>query len=302
MSMNGSRVHRSGENGNGNGNATGGNGNGTRGNVTHGNGNGTRGNVTHGNGTAPPLHAVILAGGEGIRLPPYHTPLPKPLVPLGQETAVIEVVLRQLGRQGFERITLAIGTLGALVRAYCEDGSRWGIQLDYWEEPDPLGTMGPLVQHLDELPEHVLVMNGDVLTDIDQREFLISHTRSGASLSVATSRRSAVVDFGVVQTDDDRIVGFQEKPRLPLQASIGVYAVSRSALKAYVPGTAIGFDQLVLDRIEDDDPPRAVEFDGMWLDLGRPEEYAEADRRWPELEKILLPDQESTGSVDRSGS
>ena len=95
---------------------------------------------TNGSATASP-RAVVLAGGVGTRLPPHSTEFPKPLVPLGGEQAVIEVVLRQLRRQGFARITLAIGNLGGLVRAYCEDGSRWGIDLDYWTEDVPLGTI-----------------------------------------------------------------------------------------------------------------------------------------------------------------
>ena len=144
---------------------------------------------TNGSATASP-RAVVLAGGVGTRLPPHSTEFPKPLVPLGGEQAVIEVVLRQLRRQGFARITLAIGNLGGLVRAYCEDGSRWGIDLDYWTEDVPLGTMGPVIQHLDEVPEHLIVTNGDVLTDLDRRAFLADHIRSGASLSVATSERS----------------------------------------------------------------------------------------------------------------
>ena len=148
---------------------------------------------TNGSATASP-RAVVLAGGVGTRLPPHSTEFPKPLVPLGGELAVIEVVLRQLRRQGFARITLAIGNLGGLVRAYCEDGSRWGIDLDYWTEDVPLGTMGPVIQHLDEVPEHLIVTNGDVLTDLDRRAFLADHIRSGASLSVATSERSTEVD------------------------------------------------------------------------------------------------------------
>ena len=181
----------------------------------------------NGSATASP-RAVVLAGGVGTRLPPHSTEFPKPLVPLGGELAVIEVVLRQLRRQGFARITLAIGNLGGLVRAYCEDGSRWGIDLDYWTEDVPLGTMGPVIQHLDEVPEHLIVTNGDVLTDLDRRAFLADHIRSGASLSVATSERSTEVDFGVVEVAAGRIVGFHEKPAFPIVASMGGNAATQT--------------------------------------------------------------------------
>ena len=92
-------------------------------------------------------HAVILAGGKGVRLRPYTTALPKPLVPLGDECPILEVVLRQLARAGFRSASVAIGHLGPLIRAFVGDGRQWGIEVEYWEEANPLGTVGPLVAH-----------------------------------------------------------------------------------------------------------------------------------------------------------
>src|ERR1039457_7375017 len=77
------------------------------------------------------MHAVILAGGKGIRLRPYTTRLPKPLVPIGDEHSILEIALSQLARHGFDRVTLAIGHFGELIRSYIGDGSRWGISVDY---------------------------------------------------------------------------------------------------------------------------------------------------------------------------
>ena len=113
------------------------------------------------------MHAVILAGGRGVRLRPYTTRLPKPLVPIGDEFSILDIVLQQLAQQGFDRATLAIGYLGNLIRAYVGDGRRWGIEVDYATEDAPLGTIGPVLQILDRLPDEFLVMNGDVLTDLD---------------------------------------------------------------------------------------------------------------------------------------
>ncbi len=112
------------------------------------------------------MHAVVLAGGKGVRLRPYTTGLPKPLVPIGEEHSILEIVLMQLADRGFTDVTLAIGHLGQLIRAFVGDGRRWGIRVDYLEESGPLGTMGPVVQLADRLPEHFLVMNGDILTDL----------------------------------------------------------------------------------------------------------------------------------------
>lgn len=236
------------------------------------------------------MHAVILAGGRGVRLRPYTTSLPKPLVPLGDEYAIIEVVLRQLSAHGFDSVTIAIGHLGQLIRAYCGDGSQWGLSIRYWTEDAPLGTMGPIVAHLDDLPDHFVVMNGDVLTDLDYAALLEGHAASAAPLTVATYDRTVLIDFGVLDIDDDRIAAFREKPTEQFSVSMGVYAVSRETLRGYATGVALGFDELVLDLLETDTPPRVSPFDGYWLDIGRPDDYDTANDEWPSLRRKLLPD------------
>ncbi len=126
------------------------------------------------------LHAVILAGGKGVRLRPYTTSLPKPLVPIGDEFSILEIVLTQLAHEGFTRATIAIGAPGHLIRAFVGDGSRWGLQVDYVDEDSPLGTIGPVLGILDRLPEHVLVMNGDILTNLAYGRLLREHAQGGA--------------------------------------------------------------------------------------------------------------------------
>src|SRR5690606_35548533 len=112
----------------------------------------------------------------------------KPLVPIGESYAILEIVLRQLADRGFTHVTLAINHLGALIRAFVGDGSRFGLAVDYVEEDRPLSTIGPLFGIRHRLPEHFLVMNGDVLTDLDYADLLATHARSGAPLTVATYR------------------------------------------------------------------------------------------------------------------
>ena len=120
--------------------------------------------------------AVILAGGEGTRLRPYTTVLPKPLMPIG-DRPVLDIVVRQLKAHGFERITIATGYLAELIEAFFRDGDDYGIPIDYYREHEPLGTVGALAL-IDGLAEDdVLVMNGDVLTDIDYGALLERHAR-----------------------------------------------------------------------------------------------------------------------------
>ncbi|GAA2981680.1 nucleotidyltransferase family protein [Streptomyces lactacystinicus] len=235
------------------------------------------------------MHAVILAGGKGVRLRPYTTALPKPLVPIGDQHAILEIVMRQLAAAGFQSVTLAIGHLGHIIRAYVGNGSQWGLRVGYAVEDSPLGTMGPLLTMQDRLPEHFLVMNGDILTDLDFAGVLKHHEASGAPLTIATYARQVKIDFGVLTADEGTITGFQEKPSIDYRVSMGVYGVSRSALAKYTPGLPLGFDELVLDLLAAGTPPSAYEFGGYWLDIGRPDDYDRANAEFSTIRPVLMP-------------
>jgi NDP-mannose synthase len=235
------------------------------------------------------MHAVILAGGKGVRLRPYTTRLPKPLVPIGEEHSILEIVLSQLARSGFGRITLAIGHLGELIRSFVGDGGRWGVQVDYsMPEEMPLGTMGPVLRLLDRLPERFLVMNGDVLTDLDYADLMRRHAESGAPLTVATCQRHERIDYGVLTTRDGRVVGFTEKPKVDYRVSMGIYACSKQTLAGYTSGLPFGFDELMLDMLARDTPPLEYAFDGYWFDIGRPDDYDRVNADFGLLRGSLL--------------
>lgn len=236
------------------------------------------------------MHVVILAGGRGVRLRPYTTALPKPLVPIGEQYAILDIILQQVRAQGFTRVTLAIGYLGPLIRAFAGDGSRWDLSIDYSEEEKPLSTIGPILNFVDRLPEHFIVMNGDVLTDLNYLSLLNAHIASGAPLTVATYQREVKIDFGTLEAVDGRIVKFSEKPVLKYGVSMGVYAMSRRTLMRYARNEPFGFDDLVLDLLARRERPAAHHFNGYWLDIGRPDDYDEANRLFEELKPILLPE------------
>jgi NDP-sugar pyrophosphorylase family protein len=234
------------------------------------------------------MHAVILAGGKGVRLRPYTTSLPKPLVPIVDRYSILEIIMRQLSQQGFTSVTLAIGHLGQLIRAYVGDGDQWGLKVDYAIEESPLGTIGPLLMMQDNLPENFLVMNGDVLTDLDMSDLLNQHVSDQAALTVATYGRAVKIDFGVLRAQNGNIVEFTEKPTIDYRVSMGVYGVSKSALALYTPGLPLGFDELVLDLLGTDRPPQEYQFDGHWLDIGRPDDYDRANAEFDVLRPVLL--------------
>lgn len=235
------------------------------------------------------MHAVILAGGKGTRLYPYTTCVPKPLVPIGDRYSILEILLTQLQYRGVSTVTLAIGHMGGLVRAFIGDGSRFGLHVEYVSEDQPLGTVGPLLPVLDSLPERFLMMNGDVLTDIDFADLYQAHERSGAPLTVATYSRQISSEFGVLDVEAGRIMAFREKPILNFNVSMGIYALSRETLRRYEPGYPLGMDVLIYDLLAQDNRPATYPFAGYWLDIGRPDDYDRANADFPELEARLLP-------------
>ena len=155
--------------------------------------------------------AVILAGGKGTRLKPYTMVLPKPLVPI-HEYPVLELIIRQLKRNDFTHITLAVNHMAELIMAYFGNGEKWGIHIDYSLENKQLSTMGPL-KLIKDLPENFLVMNGDVLTDLDLGSFFDEHIKNKRLFSIASHRRTIMSEYGVLDINEEQnLIGFREKP------------------------------------------------------------------------------------------
>jgi NDP-sugar pyrophosphorylase family protein len=219
--------------------------------------------------------AVILAGGRGTRLRPYTVVLPKPLMPIG-EFPILEVIVRQLARAGFDHVTLAVNHQAELIKAFFQDGAKWRMRIDYSLEDKPLGTMGPL-RLIAGLPAQFLVMNGDVLTDLDFARLYDEHVASGAIFTISSSAREEIIDYGVLDTDGNaRLTGFREKPRSRYEVSMGVYMLDARVLDYIPPDRLYGFDHLMLDLIAAKEPVIVRRFDGYWLDIGRPDDYARA--------------------------
>ena len=233
------------------------------------------------------MRAIIMAGGQGTRLRPYTTLIPKPLVPLGGKYAILEVVLHQLKTAGFDHITIAVNHLAHLITAYFGDGSSLGLKIDYSFEDAPLSTIGPLTL-IEDLPENFLVMNGDILCDLDYGSFYNNHCAAGATTSVSAFRRDVKIDFGVLQFDKNRkLEQFIEKPTYSFDVSMGIYCLNRRAVERLPKGKPYGFDNLMIDGLKNNDDIRIAPFDGYWLDIGRPDDYEHADENFDDLMKRL---------------
>jgi NDP-sugar pyrophosphorylase family protein len=230
---------------------------------------------------------VILAGGRGTRLLPYTTSLPKPLMPVG-EFPILEILLRQLANQGFRNITLAVGHLAGLIQAYFKDGGDWDLDISYSYETTPLGTAGPLAK-MARTSQDMLVLNGDLLTTIDFASIVRFHRDNGATATIGTKRRTEKVDFGVIESAaNGEIVGFREKPSLDYLVSMGIYVFSPE-VREYIPrNQRFDFPELVQMLLANRETVMSYESDAYWMDIGRPDDYKQANEDFPAMEREFL--------------
>ena len=222
-----------------------------------------------------PKHAVVLAGGKGTRLRPYTVVLPKPLMPIG-EYPILEVIVRQLARHGFTHIIMAVNHQAELIKAFFGDGSKWNVTINYSLEDQPLGTMGPL-RLIPDLPDHFLVMNGDILTDLSFGDFFETHAASGNIFTISSHKRQQLIDYGVLELNkENMLVGFIEKPKTEYEVSMGIYMLSKAVLDFIPASGPYGFDTLMLDLLKAKEKVSVKSYEGHWLDIGRPDDYIQA--------------------------
>jgi mannose-1-phosphate guanylyltransferase len=233
------------------------------------------------------MKAVIQAGGKGTRLRPYTLILPKPLMPVGN-LPVIELLLKWLRRNGVREVFVTTGYLGHLLKSLCGDGAQWDMCIEYSEEPEPLGTVGALNLVRDGLDETFLVLNGDLLTDLDLRAFIQYHRQHGDALTVGVTEKPVKVDLGVIDTEGDLISGFREKPTFSYEVSMGIYCMEPDVLEFIPKGVPFGFDDLMYRMLDQKKPVRVFRHKGLWVDVGRPEDFQKAQELFARDEFSML--------------
>jgi mannose-1-phosphate guanylyltransferase len=224
------------------------------------------------------MQALILAGGEGTRLRPLTTTVPKPVVPL-VDRPFIAFMLEWLRGHGVDDVVMSCGHLASGVRNVLGDGSAYGVRLRYVEEPQPLGTGGAVKYAESLLDERFLMLNGDVLTDLDVTAELALHEERGARATLALTPVEDPTAYGLVRTSDDgAVTAFVEKPS-PNQIdtqniSAGIYVLERSVLEMLEPEQPASIERDVFPRLVGAGLYAYVG-EGYWLDIGTPERYLE---------------------------
>lgn len=230
--------------------------------------------------------AFILAGGQGRRLAPLTTVIPKPLVPIG-DMSILELLLRQLASQGFSHATISLGHLGYLIEAVIGSGEGVSMGVDYTHEREPLGTAGALgvLEDLGDT-EALIVINGDTLTDLDFSALVDRHIASGAAATIACRTHELRSEFGVLSTSPSgELLGYEEKPVTRHLVSMGVNVIDPALVGRLRPLRRRDMPDFLLDLKADGYIVRCDIVDCAWIDLGRLEDIRQASelyQRTPE--------------------
>ncbi|MBF6620162.1 MAG: nucleotidyltransferase family protein [Patulibacter sp.] len=244
------------------------------------------------------MRAVIMAGGLGMRMRPYTTVLPKPLLPIG-DRPILSILLDQLAAAGVRRVDLCVGYLSGLIQAYLLEAAppREEMEVVFHLESEPLGTAGAL-REVSDLDEPFLLLNGDVLTSLDFAALLGGHTESGAALTVTVQTRSTTIASGVLAIDgEDRVSDYTEKPTLQHDVSLGIYALDPRALDQLGEGRT-DVPDLVQALLASGEHVRAHRFAGEWFDIGTLSDHELAVQEFTTRREHYFPGRAGTSEPD----
>jgi NDP-sugar pyrophosphorylase family protein len=233
------------------------------------------------------MRAIILAGGKGTRLRPYTTVFPKPLMPIGDEP-ILKVVISQLKNAGCTHVTMAVGYMADMIQIYFNTGEKFGLKIDYSHEREPLGTIGAL-SLINNFPENFIVMNGDILTDLNFKDFFDFHKKHEAKATIASFCKKVKIEYGIIEADGNQVVnGYVEKPTMEYEVSMGVYAFHSSIVKYIEKERYFDFPDLVKLLIEKNEKIVKYPFAGYWMDIGCHADYEKASEDFIDMKEKLI--------------
>ncbi len=233
------------------------------------------------------MQAIVLVGGEGTRLRPLTSHVPKPAVTL-VDRPFLAYAIEWLAAHGVSEVVLACGFLPDVLRETLGEDERAGVSITYVAEPEPLGTAGAIrfaAEALGErLEDRFFALNGDVLADLDLSALAQAHQRHGARATIAVHPVDDSSAYGLVRRDgEERVLEFLEKTgeTVPGEINAGAYVLERSVLDLIPAGQAVSIEREVFPRLVDDGLYGLL-LDGYWMDIGTPERYLQAS--WDILE------------------
>jgi dTDP-glucose pyrophosphorylase len=222
------------------------------------------------------MQAVIMAGGFGKRLAPLTDTMPKPMLPLGKKP-LLEKTLERLEAAGIQKVCLSTHYKSDVIEKHFGDGKEFGVELDYIQEDEPLGTAGALKKVVAN-KEPLLVINGDILTGIDFRAFLEFHQEHKADLTVAVRKYEIAVPYGVLKIQGANVQAISEKPCLRHFINAGIYLLNPDVRKQIPDNALYNMTDLIESLMKEKKEVVAFPIHEYWLDIGNPGDYEKAKK------------------------
>lgn len=224
------------------------------------------------------MKAVILAGGEGTRLRPYTYKTPKPMLPIGDgNKPILYYVIENLKRAGITEFIIAAGYMHEKITEYFGDGRSLGVRIEYSIEKEKLNTAGSILPLKDKLAGTFVVAMGDHITNINIREMIDSHRKSGCIATIALLKGKIPIEYGVAEVKNNRVIEFREKPAIEKLYNTAIYVFEPEIFK-YI-GEKEDFAKDVFPRLlKMKKEINAYIFEGVWYDVGRVSDYEKLNR------------------------
>lgn len=220
----------------------------------------------------------IMAGGFGTRLRPLTDNCPKPMLPVGKKP-MLEHIVERLIQQGFVHFIFSTHFLPEVIKKHFGDGSQWGIEIDYVYEVEPLGTAGALSMLPSDLPKlPLIVLNGDVLTDLNFNKLLEHHVKYKLDATMCLREIEHKVSYGVVEVEQGEVMAMVEKPTFRHKINTGIYVLSPACYGSVEKNRLTDMPSLLLNRVSEGKRVGAVSHAGYWLDIGRIADYEKAQK------------------------
>lgn len=231
-----------------------------------------------------PVDAVIMAGGKGQRLLPMTERIPKPMLKVGDKP-ILEHNLDRLILFGIDDFWISINYLGEQIESYFGDGTNKNVKISYVKENQPLGTLGAISQIRDFKHNFVLITNSDLLTNLDYEQFYLDFIIRDADMSVVTIPYQVTIPYAVLDTCEDKIIDFKEKPTYTYYSNGGIYLVKREIVeKLTIEGFFNATDLMDL-LIKQGKKVYSYPLMGYWLDIGTPSDFERAQH---DVSKIMF--------------
>ncbi|QSB02170.1 nucleotidyltransferase family protein [Methylomonas sp. EFPC1] len=223
-----------------------------------------------------PNPVFLMAGGFGTRLRPYTDECPKPLLEIGGKP-ILETIIENFVKSGFRQFYIAVHYRAQQIKDYFGDGGRWGIKIDYIDETEPMGTAGAIGLMPDNLPDvPLIVMNGDILTQIDFSRLLAYHNEQQAIATLCVRQYEYQIPYGVVRLEQQRVVGIEEKPLQSCLANAGIYVLDHSLINSISAQKKLDMPTLLNQQVAAGEIVSMFPVNDYWLDIGREADFLRA--------------------------